>query len=407
MFKSKEIIHFLDSYKNFLIRHKKTITAYLILSAIIVPFSWQQDIYDWYYFMGKFILEGKNVYSPINTYAIIKRGDTGRWGYPPLFLPIFSFSYLISAFVGVPFHVCLKIIVVFISLIVAKKIEEFAGNPSAVELFLFNPLIFTSVVIQGFLDVLIIYFILLALENIEKRSSAVYLAFSFLSKQTAWPLMPFFLAIKCDVSWFLIFTAVVIAGLAPFLFISFNDTIYSVALQHQTRVGIAPFSYLLSLFNIKFSGILLYAHYTVIAIQATLTVILSIYIGKKLRRETHDKIKILKYFLLFEVISMSYLYLLVPPIPHFVTYLIVPIIILMFTYPQFKYLYAVLSVITYISYTLDQGLRHNIFHYRVWEHLIYLGYWQLAGIIWPTFSLLSIVMYLIFFYVFRRGTKRE
>ena len=407
MLKSKEIIHFLDSYKNFLIRHKKTITVYLILSAVIVPFSWQQDVYDWYYFMGKFILEGKNVYSPINTYAIIKRGDTGRWGYPPLFLPIFSLSYLISAFAGIPFHVCHKIIIIFISLIVAKKIEEFAGNPSAAEFFLFNPLIFTSTVIQGFLDVLVMYFILLTLINIEKRSSAAYLAFSFLSKQTAWPLMLFFLAIKCNVSWFLIFAAVVMIGLAPFLFISFNDTIYSIALQHQTRVGIAPFSYLLSLFNIKLSGILPYVHYTVIAIQVTLTVILAICIGKKLRRETHDKIKILKYFLLFEVISMSYLYLLVPPIPHFVTYLIVPIIILMYAYPRFKYLYVALSVITYISYTLDQGLRHNIFHYRVWEPLIYLGYWQLTGIIWPVFSLLSIIMYLIFFYVFRGEIKHE
>jgi hypothetical protein len=357
--------------------------------------------------MGKFFIEGKNVYSPINTYAIVVRGESGRWGYPPLFLPIFSIAYLISAFLNVPLHIILKILVVIINLFAAKKIEDFANSPSAAELFLFNPLIFISTVIQGFLDVLVVYFILFALENIRKSESAVYVALSSLCKQTTWPLIPFFFALNHNKKYLLTFTVVMLAGLSPFLLTNFNDITYSIIFQHQVRVGILPFSYLLSLFNLEvfqYAGFM-YVQYAVIGVQVSLIMFLAIYAARKIN-EKMDKVEILKYFLLFEIVSLSFLYLLVPLHPHFLTYIIIPIIILTCVYPKVKYLYIIVTVAGYISFTLDQGLRHNIFHYPVWQSSIYLGYWRLASIIWPTCAILSVAIYSLFFYVFRNLGER-
>jgi hypothetical protein len=357
--------------------------------------------------MGKFFVEGKNVYSPINTYAIIVRNETGRWGYPPLFLPIFSTIYLISNFLNVPFHIILKLLVVIINLVAAKKIEEFANSPSAVELFLFNPLIFISTVIQGFLDVLVVYFILLALEKTRETDSAVYVALSSLCKQTAWPLIPFFFALNHNKKYILTFTVVFLAGLFPFLLTCFSDITYSIIFQHQVRVGILPFSYLLSLFNLEVlqhAGFI-YVQYAVIGVEILLIIFLAIYAARKIN-EKMGKVEILKYFLLFEIVSLSFLYLLVPLHPHFLTYIIIPIIILTCVYPKVAYLYIMVTVAGYISFTLDQGLRSNIFHYQVWQGPIYLGYWHLASIIWPVCAILSVIIYLLSFYVFRNLGER-
>lgn len=399
--------HFLKAYKNFFYNHRRSIIIYLFLCSILIPYSWQQDVYDWYYFMGKFFVEGKNVYSPINTYAITVRNESGRWGYPPLFLPIFSTIYLISNFLSVPFHIILKVLVVIINLLTAKKIEEFANNPWTVELFLFNPLIFVSTVIQGFLDVLVMYFILLALEKTRRTDSAVYVALSSLCKQTAWPLIPFFFALNRNKKYLLTFTVVFLAGLSPFLLTCFNDIIYSTIFQHQVRVGVMPFSYLLSLFNLEVfqHPVFMYVQYAVIGIEILLIIFLAIYAARKIN-EKMDKLEILKYFLLFEIVSLSFLYLLVPLHPHFLTYIIIPIVILTCVYPKVKYLYITVTIAGYISFTLDQGLRNNIFHYPVWQGPIYLGYWHLAGIIWPVCAILSIIIYLLSFYVFRNLGER-
>jgi hypothetical protein len=335
------------------------------------------------------------------------RGESGRWGYPPLFLPIFSAVYLISAFFAVPFHIILKIFLVAINLLAAKKIEEFAGNPSAVELFLFNPVVFISSIIQGFLDVFVMYLIILALDKIRKTESAVYVALSSLCKQTVWPLIPFFFVVNRDKKYLLTFAIVLIAGLSPFLFTCFSDVIYSIAFQHQIKLGILPFSYLLSLFNLDITQHegFTYIQYAAIGVQVSLVIFFAVFIAKRLNKEM-DKIEILKYFFMFEVVSLSFLYLLVPLHPHFLTYLVIPIVILACVYPKFRYLYIMVTLASYISFTVDSGLRHNVFHYPVWQDAIYLGYWRLTNMIWPTCAILSVLMYLLFFYVLRSSRRK-
>lgn len=402
-----ETLHFLNSYKKFFYNHRRSIIIYLILCAIFIPYSWQQDVYDWYYFLGKFCVEGRNVYSPINTYAIMFRGESGRWGYPPLFLPIFSAVYLISNFLSLPFHIILKIFIVAINLLAAKKIEEFASSPSAVALFLFNPVVFISSIIQGFLDVFVMYLIILALEKIRKTESAVYAALSSLCKQTVWPLIPFFFVVNHDKKYILTFAAVFIAGLSPFLFTCFSDVTYSIAFQHQIKLGILPFSYLLSLFNLditQYEGFS-YIQYAAIGVQVLLVIFFAVFVARRVNKGM-DKIEILKYFFMFEVVSLSFLYLLVPLHPHFLTYLIIPVVILACAYPKFRYLYIMVTLASYISFTVDSGLRHNVFHYPVWQDAIYLGYWRLTNIIWPTCAVLSVLMYLLFFYVLRSSRRK-
>lgn len=402
-----EVLPFLYSYKKLFYNHRRSIIIYLILCSVFIPYSWQQDVYDWYYPLGKFCIEGKNVYSPINTYAIIVRGESGRWGYPPLFLPIFSAVYLISDFLDVPFHIILKIFIVAINLLAAKKIEEFANNPWAVELFLFNPLVFISSIIQGFLDVFVMYLVILALDKIKKAESAVYAALSSLCKQTVWPLMLFFFVVNRDKKYALTFAAVFIAGLSPFIFTCFSDVTYSIAFQHQIRLGIMPFSYLLSLLNFDITQYeeFKYIQYAAVSVQVLLVIFFAAFVARRVNKEM-DKIEILKYFFMFEVVSLSFLYLLVPLHPHFLVYLIIPIVILACVYPKFRYLYIMVTLASYISFTVDSGLRHNVFHYPVWQDAIYLGYWRLTNIIWPTCALLSVLMYLLFFYALRSSRRK-
>ena len=398
---------FLNDFNTFVSLHKRMLILYVALCVILIPISWQQDVYDWYFVVGKLFSEGKNVYEPLNVQAIVKRGDTGQWGYPPLFLPFFSLSYVISTVAGMPFHVVYKPLVAFINVLVAMELEKFVKSSRVVALYLFNPLTLVSTIIQGFLDVLVIYFIILALKSLYETSSAVYTGFSSLCKQTAWPLIPFFIMLNLNKKWCLFFLGLVIGGFIPFLILDFQAVIVATVLQHQARIGVSPWSTI-----IKFIGsggpLIQFINIGIATAQLTSIFGLAVVIRTRLKKTNPlDKMKILEYFVLYEIVSLTFVYFLVPPVPHFLVYLLVPTILLMDVHPEFKYPYVFMSIAGYAVFTIDQGLRHNIFHYSVWAGPIYLGYYHLELLVWIVGACLSLTMYASFFYVFYKIWRRD
>lgn len=402
---------FFTNFFNDLIRfvsvHKKILVLYLVLCAILIPISWQQDMYDWYFVVGKLFSEGKNVYEPLNVQAIIKRGDTGQWGYPPLFLPLFSFSYVVSAVINLPFHVVCKSLVAFVNVLVAMELEKNAKSSRVVALYLFNPLILVSTIIQGFFDVLVIFFILLALKSLNKTHSAAYVGLSSLCKQTAWPLIPFFVTLNLNLKWFLFFSGLVVGGFIPFLILDFQAVMEAVVIQHQARIGISPWSTIVNFASIS-GPLVQWLNICIATTQLVLIVLLAVIVRGKLKSSNPlDKTKIFEYFVLYELVSLTFVYLIVPPVPHFLSYLLFPTILLMVTHPEFKYPYIFISITGYVVFTLDQGLRHNVFHYDVWAGPIYLGYYHLELLVWIVGACLSLIMYASFFYIFYKTWRRD
>lgn len=400
------LTNFFNDFKGFVSSHKKILTLYTILCLILIPISWQQDVYDWYFVVGKLLSEGKNVYEPLNIQAIIKRGDTGRWGYPPFFLPFFSFSYVVSAFINLPFHVVYKSLVAFVNILVAMELEKIAKSSRVVALYLFNPLIIVSTIIQGFFDVLVIFLILLALKSLNKKSSATYMGLSSLCKQTAWPLIPFFLVLNLNIKWILLFMGVIIGGVVSFIVLDFHAIFEALFMQSLRRVGIYPWEFLFEFGGLD-NQLLRLVDVILIAVQLFAITLLTVIIRIRLRRTSElDKVKTIEYFLLYELIALTFVYFLIPPNPHFLSYLLFPTIILMTTYTQFKYPYVLTSVGGYVVFSINQGLRHNIFRYPVWagpEYLappIYLGYYHLRLFEWIIGGCLSIVMYVAYVYAF-------
>lgn len=353
--------------------------------------------------MGKFVVEGKNVYEPINVYAIAKRGDTGRYGYPPFFLPFFSVSYIVSNFFTVPFHIILKTFLVFINVLIAMELEKITKNLQSVSLYLFNPLIIVVASVQGFLDVLVIYFILKTFQSLEKDSSAAYLGLSCLCKQTTWPLLPFFLMLKLNKKRLLIFFAIFLGGVLPFVILNCQTVLRALVLDYSNRVGVSPLA-VSSLFSfLKYIKLPPWVIPILLLLEFTWTFLLLIFIRKKLEGGVQNKVKVARYLLFYELVTFSFLYFLAP---HFLSYLLFPIIILMATHSYFGYPYFFLTVAGYVFFIVDQGLRHNIFHYNVWAGPIYLGFLQLELFNTIVQSVMAIIMYSSFFYGYykiRRG----
>ena len=398
---------FFNDFKDFVSLHRKILILYVILCVILIPISWQQDVYDWYFVVGKLVSEGKNVYEPLNVQAIIKRGDTGQWGYPPLFLPLFSFSYIVSAVINLPFHVVCKSLVAFVNVLVAMELEKIAKSSRVVALYLFNPLILVSTIMQGFFDVLVIFFILLALKSLNKTSSAAYMGLSSLCKQTAWPLIPFFVVLNLNIKWFFFFLSLVVAGLLPFLMLNFQAVMEAVVIQHQARIGISPWSTIVKFASIS-GPLIQWLNICVATTQLVLIVLLAVTVRGKLKSSNSlDKTKIFEYFLLYELVSLTFVYLVVPPVPHFLSYLLVPTILLMATHPEFKYPYIFLSITGYVVFTMDQGLRHTVFHYNVWAGPIYLGYYHLELLVWIVGACLSLIIYASFVFTFYKIWRRD
>lgn len=399
--------NFFSDLIRFVSMHKRILALYLILCVILIPISWQQDMYDWYFVVGKLFSEGKNVYEPLNVQAIIKRGDTGRWGYPPFFLPLFSFSYVVSAVINLPFHVVCKSLVAFVNVLVAMELEKIAKSSRVVALYLFNPLILISTVMQGFFDVLVIFFVLLALKSLNKKSSAAYMGLSSLCKQTAWPLIPFFVTLNLNMKWFLFFSGLVVLGLIPFLILDFQAVMEAVVIQHQARIGISPWSTIVKFASIS-GPVIQWLNICIAATQLILIVLLAVIIKGKLESSNPmGKTKIFEFFVLYELVSLTFVYLIVPPVPHFLSYLLFPTILLMVTYPEFKYPYIFISITGYVVFTLDQGLRQTVFHYDVWAGSIYLGYHHLELLVWIVGACLSLIVYATFFYIFYKKTWRR
>jgi len=395
--------NFFVNFINFTKRQKKVLFIYFLLCAVLIPISWQQDVYDWYYFIGKFVVEGKNVYEPINVYAIAKRGDTGRYGYPPFFLPFFSSSYIVSNFFTLPFHIPLKSFLVFINVLIAMELEKITKNSQSVSLYLFNPLIIVAAAVQGFPDVLVIYFILKAFQSLEKDSSAAYLGLSCLCKQTAWPLSPFFLMLNLNKKRLLIFFATFLGGVLPFVILNYQAVLRALVLDYSNRVGVSPLA-VSSLFSfLKYIQLSPWVIPILLMLEFTLTLLLLIFIRKKLEGDIQNKVKVGKYLVFYELVTFSFLYFLAP---HFLSYLLFPIIILMAMHSYFEYPYFFLTVAGYLFFIVDQGLRHNIFHYNVWAGPIYLGFLQLELFNTIVQSVMAIIMYSSFLYSFykiRRG----
>jgi len=388
--------------------HKKMLLIYFFLCALLIPLSWQQDVYDWYYFLGKFVVEGKNVYEPINVYAIVKRGDTGRFGYPPFFLLLFSLSYVISDISTLPFHIIYKLFPVIVNVLIAMQLEKITKSSQSVALYLFNPLTIVTVAVQGFLDVLVIYFIIKVFQDFGKKSSAAYLGLSSLSKQTAWPLVPFFLMLNLNLKWFVVLAAVFLGGLAPFVILNCQSLLNALLFGYINRLGVSPLSPFLVFDFLKKVELHPWIDIISVGLQLMSILVLSLFVKIRLKKSAQNKTKLMEYFMFYELVTFSFLYFLAP---HFLSYLLFPIVILMATYSEFKYPYFCVTIAGYVFFIFDQGLRHNFFHYNVWAPHIYLGFAYFEPVSRIIGGIMSAIMYGSFLFTFfrirRRGAQIE
>jgi len=400
--KTKKLLtNFLTAFLTFSSQHKVALFLYAAICALLIPISWQQDVYDWYYVVGRLFLEGKNVYEPLNINAIVKRGDSGMWGYPPLFLPFFSLTYFVSALTTTPFHLVLKVSLAVIGVLVAMQMEEISGKSAVVPLYLFNPVAIIGTIVQGFPEVILVYLLLLSLRNLDNIQSAAHVGLAALGKQTIWPMVPFFLASNLTKKWLIVFFGFTFAGTIPFLLLNYPLFIQASVLQHLSRTGTQAWEFLLGTANVggAFDEAL---NLLLIAAQVASVSLLAFLVRRKILRLRAHKpsiAKYIEYFLAYEILCLTILFLIVPQQPHFLLYVLFPTILLMAKYPEFKYPYALTTIIGYTMFTLDQGLRHSVFHYEVWE-VAYLSYAQLEPVILVSGALGSIVFYLCYFYAF-------
>ncbi|MCJ2532153.1 MAG: hypothetical protein LN413_07645, partial [Candidatus Thermoplasmatota archaeon] len=65
---------------------------FTLVAILLILFTWQQDVYEWFAFVGQALLAGENPYQPLNVAVIVKYDQTGRFGYPPLSLPFFALA---------------------------------------------------------------------------------------------------------------------------------------------------------------------------------------------------------------------------------------------------------------------------------------------------------------------------
>ncbi len=210
-----------------------------------------------------------------------------------------------------------------------------------------------------------------------------------------------------NIKWFLFFSGLVVGGLIPFLILDFQAVMEAVVMQHQARIGISPWSTIVKFTSIS-DPLIQWLNICIATTQLVLIVLLAVIIKGKLKSSNPlDKTKIFEYFVLYELVSLTFVYLVVPPVPHFLSYLLFPTILLMITHPDFKYPYIFISIAGYVVFTLDQGLRHNVFHYSVWAGPIYLGYYHLELLVWIVGACFSLIMYVSFFYVFYKIWRRD
>lgn len=166
-----------------------------VIAVILILFTWQQDVYEWYAFEGEVLLSGRNPYLPLNEFVIEKYGQTGRYGYPPLALPFFASAAWLVTLTDLPFHLFLGIESLIVLVLGAWGLLRFVGRPQLVYLWLFNPFILVVALGWKFLpDLLMVTFFLLAIVHARHpRLSGIFLGLAALSKQIVWIFIPLFL----------------------------------------------------------------------------------------------------------------------------------------------------------------------------------------------------------------------
>ncbi len=168
------------------------LVPFTLVAILLILFTWQQDVYEWFAFVGQALLAGENPYHPLNVAVILKYGQTGRFGYPPLSLPFFALASWMGGLTGVPFHIILGIESLLILLFVALALLSATGKTSLFYLWLLNPFVLVVALGWKFLpDILMVSFFLLAIVN-PRRPVLVglLLGLSALSKQIVWLFIP-------------------------------------------------------------------------------------------------------------------------------------------------------------------------------------------------------------------------
>jgi len=379
------------SLNRFVIDHKWTLLVYAITTIILLPFTWQMDVYVWYYRAGEALAKAVNPYTQFNEYAILYQGETGRWGLPPLTLLPVMIAYTLSSLSSTPFHITLKLLMAIVNIFIAKEIVNISGKKSTFSYWLLNPFALIMVIGWGFfVQPLATIFLLLSIKHFKERKGAFYFGCSCLSYQLIWPLIPFYFVARMtpifekwqlknlmkflkkeELKEYLIWLAVFcLTFLIPLLFFFLVD---SYALFHALLTD--PLTQLRDFSLWKFISLLdIIPRYLLVEVSNyfTYAFILFALFYSDILFETKESIlpeNIAKGTFLVSLPIFILNYRLGEPYYYFHLLALSTILL---TRKSFRLFYGLFTLLSYAFFLLSMGFRHIILHYMPWPDYVNL-----------------------------------
>ncbi len=199
------------------------------------------DMHVFYLALLKFLKDGNPyVVNPSDPWVYLNPFPYVQWyAYPPLMLYIWSLPALILNAVGLFNEFTFRVIVKTINLVALislyKVISKYSKNSK--KLILMNPLILFVSLIHGMQDVIVAFFLVLALHYLRqgKRWHAwTSVGLALLTKQNAWPIFPLMLLYTKD-RIALISILIFLVGLLPFLITSPMSILFNMLRIHLSR----------------------------------------------------------------------------------------------------------------------------------------------------------------------------
>jgi len=370
--------------RRFIIAYKWPLLVYAVITAIILPFTWQMDVYDWYYQAGEALSKGVNPYTQFNMYAIEYRAETGRWWTPPLTLLPVMIAYSLTSLSSIPFHITLKLLIAVANIFAAKEIANISGKKSAFSYWLLNP--FALVVVIGwgfFVQVIVTIFLLLSVKYFKEKKGAFYFGCSCLSYQVIWFLIPFYLVIRvgpplkkllksrsCQflnkelnecLKWVVIFCSTFLIPL------SFFYALDSQALLHALLID--PLIQFRDFSVWKFISLLdLVPPYLLAQLSNYLTyafIVFALFYSDILFRAQESILpeNITRGILLVSLPVFILNYRLGEPYYYFH---LLALSIILLGKASFRLFYGLFTLLAYTYFLLSMGFRHILFHYKPW-----------------------------------------